>query len=142
MATVYKEFTGVCKWAKLKQPDNYGHYTIDLYLNDEQLLDFKATGLGLRIREDEGGQYVRFRRPVTKLIKNQQVNFGPPTVIKDGKKFDELVGNGSEVTVLVAIYDTQKGRGHTLEKVRVEKLVPYEGGIPKGWDYEEDEPAW
>jgi hypothetical protein len=42
----------------------------------------------------------------------------------------EIIGNGSEVTIVVSTYDYDnkfgKGKGSRLEKVRVDKLVKYE----------------
>ena len=50
----------------------------------------------------------------------------------------DSIGNGSEVTIKVAAYSSVKGKGHRLEAVKVENLIPYEGGgavesrTPKG----------
>jgi hypothetical protein len=61
------------------------------------------------------------------LIGKEAVEFGPPEVIdKNGDPFKETIGNGSTVTIRVAMFDTAKGVGHRLEKVRVDKHVVFE----------------
>lgn len=127
MATKYVYLSGKTKWAKVRKPDDkYNNFQVPLYLNPESMKVYDTLGLSLSKKEDEEGTFVTFKRPVSKLIKNELVNFGPPKVVNaDNSEFDGLIGNGSEVTVKVAVYDTMKGPGHRLESVRVEKLVEY-----------------
>ena len=128
MATTYHYFTGVTKWAKVRKPDEkYQNFQVPLYMNGENLSKFKALGLGLRVKEDSEGTFVTFKRPVEKLIKGEVVVFGPPKIFdKDNNELKEtLIGNGSEVTVKVCVYDTVKGPGHRLESLRVDNLVEY-----------------
>jgi hypothetical protein len=48
---------------------------------------------------------------------------------EDGEEKDfedpTRIGNGSTVTCKISVYDTQLGKGHQLEAVRVEELVEY-----------------
>lgn len=127
MATKYYYLSGTAKWAKLRKPDDkYNNFQCPLYLDKKSLELYKTLGLGLKVREDDEGTFVTFKRPVSKMIKNEVVEFGPPKVLNaDNTEFDGLVGNGSEVTVKISVYDTMKGPGHRLETVRVEKLVEY-----------------
>jgi hypothetical protein len=127
MATRYVYLNGKTKWAKVRKPDEkYQNFQVPLYMDKKNLEAFDSLGLQLTKKEDEEGTYVTFRRPVSKLIKNELVNFGPPKVLNaDNSEFDGLIGNGSDVTIKVAVYDTLKGKGHRLESVRVEKLVEY-----------------
>lgn len=127
MATKYVYLSGKTKWAKVRKPDEkYNNFQVPLYLSPESMAIYDTLGLSLSKRTDEDGTFVTFKRPVSKLIKNEVVNFGPPKVFNpDNSEFDGLIGNGSEVMVKVAVYDTMKGRGHRLESVRVEKLVEY-----------------
>lgn len=122
MPTQYLKFSGTCKWAKTRKPDEkYGFFSIDMYLDDSSWEVFKASGLNLEPKETDEGWYVRFRRPNQKIIKNELVTFGPPEVAGT----TELIGNGSRVTVEVVVYDTMKGKGHRLNKIIVHELVPY-----------------
>jgi hypothetical protein len=129
MATDIYYFKGTCKWAKVHKPDEkYGNYEINLYMDPKSWELFNKSGLRLETREDEDGEYICFRRPQRKLIKGDLVEFDPPVVIFNDEKTDKLIGNGSTVTIKVSVYDTQKGKGHRLEKVRVDELVEYAGG--------------
>lgn len=127
MATRYVYLSGRTKWAKVRKPDEkYNNFQVPLYLNPESMEIYDTLGLGLKKKEDEEGTFVTFKRPVSKLIKNELVNFGPPKVYSaDNTEFDGLIGNGSEVTLKVAVYDAGQYTGHRLESVRVEKLIEY-----------------
>lgn len=130
MATKIIYLSGSAKWAKVRTPDEkYDNYTIDLYPTKDAWGEFKASGMEVRPkRDDKGVEFITLRRPNRKLIKGELVEFGPPKVLNpDETVFEGLIGNGSEVTVRVAVYDTQKGKGHRLEAVRVDTLIPYEG---------------
>lgn len=131
--TVY--LRGIAKWAKLTTPDpKFKVYTLDLYPDDPSWELYHQTDLELKEREDdEGGKFIKIRRPVEKLIKGEIVTFGPPkTLVPDGDGVaelgDKLVGNGSRVVAKVVVYDTPKGKGHRLETVLVEELVEYDRG--------------
>ena len=121
-ATVY--LTGEAHWAKLKKPDDkYNNWCIDLKLDEEGMLAFKKSGMQLKINEGK----IKLRRPVQRLIKGDLVKFDPPSLLDENNDpLDVLVGNGSRVTCKVSVYDTQKGKGHRLDAVRVEDLVEYE----------------
>lgn len=133
MATEHILLHGTCKWAKLRVPDDkYQKFSIDVFLDEESWGVFDASGLLLEPKEDdEGNRFVRFSRKVEKMIKGDIVKLGPPKVVDDeNEPWDDgiNIGNDSEVTVRVSVYDTQRGKGHTLEAVRVDNLVVYEGG--------------
>jgi len=81
--------------------------------------------------------YYRLRREPQKVIKGEPVLFGQPKVVvptgettAEGipvvEPFTKLIGNGSRVTVKVAVFPAGKFRGHRLESVRVDEHVPYE----------------
>lgn len=134
MANDIYMFRGVANWAKVRKPDpKFDVYTLDLHLDEESLELYKSSGLQLELRpNDKDGPYIKLRRPTTKKIKGELVDMGPPTLlIKRGDEynpFDDNIGNGSVVLVKVRVYDTQRGKGHELDTVAVETLVPYESG--------------
>ncbi len=131
--TAYYNFYGKAMWAKVHTPDpEYQTYTVDAYLDDKSFNLLKTTGIELKIREGQLGnetrKFVKFRRPVSKVIKNQLVEFGPvPVEDEKGQKITDLVGNGSDCVFFVSIYDTRKGSGHRLDKLIVKNLVEYKG---------------
>lgn len=134
MSTAYHYFTGTCKWAKLETPDEFKgqqKYKINLYLDKAGLRKLNESEARLTVRQDDDGKYVTFSRPVSKTIKDELVELGPPWVLEDieGEETDfdtpSRIGNGSTVTCKIAVYDTKMGKGHTLEAVKVETLVEY-----------------
>ena len=134
MASDTYYFRGIANWAKVHKPDTkFDVFTLDLHLDAESLALYKDSGLQLELRPHEkDGLYIKLRRPTTKKIKGELVEMGPPTVLikrgEDFEPFSDNIGNGSTVLVKVRVYDTQRGKGHELETVAVESLVPYEGG--------------
>lgn len=119
-------FQGIAKWAKVHKPDEtYDRFTIDLYMNDESWAAYKKCGLQLKKRESEDGKYVTFGVARTRLVKEEVVISSVEVLDSEGKPFKGDIGNGSEVTVKVEIYNTTKGPAHRLKAVRVDKLVEY-----------------
>lgn len=127
MASSYFYLTGKAKWAKLFKPDDkYKNWQIQVYMDDASMKIYDESGMTMAKKRDDDGVFVTFRRPEAKVIKDELVKFNPPEVIDaDGNKLEQLVGNGSDVTIKVIVYDTMKGKGHRLEAVKVNKLVPY-----------------
>lgn len=130
MATKIFYFSGPCKWAKVYQPDDYGgdlRYKVNLYLNKADLRTLADSGSKVKVKEDDDGKYVTFSRKQSQEINGEVKELGPPLVIDAEKNpFDAEIGNGSEVTVKVAIYDTRMGKGTRMEGIRVDKHVPYD----------------
>jgi hypothetical protein len=131
MASKYVFLTGKAYWAKIKKPDlDYQKYSIDIYLDEPSMEKFDDSGIKVQKKINDLGTYVRFSRKMSEVFKGEVKEMGPPStlIFKDGeyKPFDDYIGNGSFVTVKVQVYDTQKGKGHRLEAVAVENLVPYE----------------
>ena len=122
-------FEGTCKWAKVRKVDDYGHFTIDLYPDKNSLKLYKTSNMSIGVRTDEDGDFLRFKRPNIKVIKDEEVTFGPPKVTtSEGEILEGLIGNGSKVIVKVSEFGPYNGRyGHRLEEVRVTDLVVYEG---------------
>jgi hypothetical protein len=133
MGTKVYKFFGTAKWAKVlpKQLDlNYDKtsksWKIDLYMTEGSLALYRQSGLQLKERSDADGTFVQFRRPERKIIKGEVIDMSPPYVVTaDDAPLEEEVGNGSKVAVEVEVYDSMKGKGHTLVGVTVHELVPY-----------------
>lgn len=130
MASKTYFFTGKANWAKLTEPDQkYQFWGLDLVLDKDEWDKFKESGLQLKVNKTkEGEDYVSFRRPQQKVIKNELVDFDPPVLVdKDNEVLEDRpnVGNGSTVTCKVLVYDTIKGKGHRLEGVRIDNLIEF-----------------
>lgn len=130
MATKSYRFHGESNWAKIHKPDTkFGvFYMIDVFLDEPSIDLYKKSGIQGRIKDVDGRQYVTFRRPEEKVIKGETIHLGKPKVTDSvGRDIDDLVGNGSSVSVTVSVYDTKKGKGHQLDVVQVNELVKYGG---------------
>ena len=146
MATEIHKFTGKAKWAKVYDAEEFRgstNWKIDVYLDKKGLDARSKAGIQSKVYEDEDGKYVSFKRPKTKLIKGVLNEFSGPKILdKDGNELVSyrkaadglnwervgnpvLIGNGSEVEVTIAVYDTQMGKGQRLESVRVIDLIEY-----------------
>jgi hypothetical protein len=126
MATNIYYFSGTAKFPRLGSTDDWGNYSIGVILDPPSQAEFDVSGLRLQPREYDGDTFITFRRPDSKPIKGEIVKFGAPKVIDAaGTPVTALVGNGSKVTVKVAVYDSLKGKGHRLDTVRVDELVEY-----------------
>jgi hypothetical protein len=134
MATTTHYLSGPCKWAKVYKPDEkYNKHSIDIGFTKDGLANYTKLGLKNKPKEADGLYWVTFRRdPEGKVwINGKQEPAGKPGVFNpDGSPCTEIIGNGSEVTIVVSTYDYDnkfgKGKGSRLEKVRVDKLVKYE----------------
>ena len=130
-STVHYLFEGTCKWAKVRKPDDYDKYTIDLYPTEETMKLFQDSNIAVGVRTDveTSEEFLRFNRPSVKMINEEEISFGPPKVTdSEGNELDGLIGNGSKVVIKVAEFGPYNGRyGHRLEEVRVMDLVVYEG---------------
>jgi hypothetical protein len=137
MATETDYLSGVGYWCKVHKPDaKYGNYVIDFYPDKASEKLMKDVGIQVTAKESEHGRYYRLRREAEGVVKGEAVAYGPPkVVIGTGKKNEngveitedtkKLIGNGSEITVKVSVYDTRKGKGHRMEAIRVDKLVEF-----------------
>lgn len=132
--------SGKANWAKLnkgQEDKKFKCWVLDLYIEPDQVKEFKKWDSALELRDtttkffdDKVGpqNWIKLRRTTTKLIKDKVVNFDPPVLLdKDGDEYDPRpnVGNGSDITCKVVVFDTMKGKGVRLEAVRVDNLVEY-----------------
>lgn len=134
---------GKAKWAKLVTPDTkYNCWSVVVYPDEESmkiLNDLKETkgetsGILNPIKKDEDGYNVTLKRPIQKLMGGKVTAFAPPIIVEaDGTSLlrNALIGNGSDITCKVQVYNYNKptggkGTAMRLESVRVDKLVPFE----------------
>jgi hypothetical protein len=121
------DFTGIAKWAKVKTPEEFrgtSKYSIDLYLDKDELSRFRGLDLAVKIRKDDSGTFVKLSRYTEKEFKGERVTFEAPKLWYNGEAFDGLIGNGSKVTCRVTVYG-DKVKAHRLEAVRIDELVEY-----------------
>lgn len=145
MATKKIVLKGNAYWARVYEGnhDEYGgkeFYKITVALDGDSWGKFSKSGMTLQSRPVEKDSEVKgitFRRDIEgrdfvdkKTGKTKTLGGGPPRVVdKDGSVMTDLIGNGSEVEVLVEVYETKSKPakiGHRLEAVKVLKIVHYE----------------
>jgi hypothetical protein len=133
MASKTVTLKGKVKWAYTTRLDNFGNYSIKLYPTEESLNLFHTLKLKNGVKEDEDGKFITLRRPPQKKIGKKIVDFGPPKVFLGGEKFEEIIGDGSDVTVDLEVYSYGDkgdnpygaGVGSRLEAITVDYVVPY-----------------
>lgn len=137
-ATEYVYLSGKASWARTNTPDEWGNWKITLHPDAKSLeivRDLQADGMKNQLKKDDDGYYVTFKRPTSKEFKGQIKPFNPPVVTKaDGETpfIDGLIGNGSDVTITLEVYEHKtpgggKAKAGRLAAVRVDALVPYMG---------------
>lgn len=122
MSTEFVELTGVANWAhKLFETDTeYGTYQLQLVMDDESAEKFATSGSMLKLYNTDGA---------TSINPKRKENLGKPRVVDaDGNAWpeDAQIGNGSEVSVLVEMYPSKRGKGTRLEAVKITKLVKFD----------------
>jgi hypothetical protein len=144
MATQYHYFSGTAKWAHVSRPNKFGKHSINLYVDDATRKEIRALGARLNAKEDDDGFYYVFRRDPERTFPDGSKVGAPSVLDKDSQPMTALIGNGSKVTIKIAVYDFPAGekdgekwvagRGTRLEAVRVDDLVPYEEVSVEGKD--------
>lgn len=144
---------GKCKWAHVTRLNRFDAWSVELYPIPEDLekvRELQAEGIKNLVKKDEDGYFIRFKRDPQKTIQLRTgevktLFFTPPTVsmadktpIPDGV----AIGNGSDVTVLLEVYEHGtpnggKAKAARLEGIRVDNLVPFNPET----DYSDEEKA-
>lgn len=167
--TKYTNLKGKIKWAKVYEPDiAFGaeNWKVNFYPADgKEWEKFHKTGLQLKVKSDDDGDFVQLRRPTKKVIKDELVIFSPPEItgqvsvqyvnpeglrVRQYNKGDKVevirtgepveLGNGTEVIVNLSYYETAKGPGHRLESITVLDLVEFiRNDVPTMVPKEEEE---
>lgn len=124
---------GKAKWAKLVRPNKYGKWSLDLYMDQDNIDKFKSMGVKNHLKKDEEGYYVSFGRPTSRVVRGQIIAMPPPILLdKDNvPTVMDNVGNGSDVTVKIEHYSytnpLNKTKEHAcrIHAVRIDNLVPF-----------------
>lgn len=134
MATEFIKLKGKASWAKTKQPNQWDKWVVTLHplTPDLELIrDMQAKGLKNVIKKDEDGYFTSFNRPTKRVRGNTTVTMDPPTVLNsDGSVFDGMIGNGSDVTITLEVYEHRTPAGGKaiaarLDTIQVDNLVPF-----------------
>lgn len=137
---------GIAKWAKVTgkpspgYKDQFNHWSLDVYVDDETVDRLKTEGLGPKIKNKGEGNFVAFSR------KEFKGDGSPNTLIRIVDAKGDLlqgqdrqgvvknysgpkIGNGSTVNVNFAINEYGKNeKSMNILSLQVWDLIPYEGG--------------
>ncbi len=127
---------GKVSWFRNKQPNQWNKYSVQIHPNAKDLeviRGLQAEGLKNIIKKDDDGYFTNFTRPVTKQYGTGKMQtYAPPTVTdKDGNIFEGQVGNGSDATLKLEVYEHAtpaggKAKAARWVSARIDNLVPYE----------------
>lgn len=134
--TEFVYLKGKAKWVRHTSVNPWGKWAMTLYPDEasyDVIMKLKEEGLKNTMKKDEDGYNLSFSRPQNKTMKGKVVAFTPPEILtKEGVPLrDTLVGNGSDVTVKLAVYQHGtpgggKAKAARWEALKVDNLVPFE----------------
>jgi len=127
---------GKVSWFKNKTANFWNKYSVQIHPIPEDLekiRELQGQGLKNLIKKDEDGYYVNLSRPVSKTYQSGKIlSFAPPEVFdKDGQPYYGDVGNGSDATLKIEVYQHQTPGGGLAKaarwvSARIDNLVPYD----------------
>jgi hypothetical protein len=127
--------SGKAYWASVLSPNTTFEpvYTVDLVVDDKIADDFQARGFkvkDLTINDESVGRAITIKRKVNGA--DGRTRPAPKLFDKDKVPMDEVVGNGSEVKVQYAEWETQNKygdfKGLDFQAMQVIDLVSYRSG--------------
>lgn len=127
---------GKVSWFRNKIPNQWNKWSTQVHPNPESLeiiRDLQAQGVKNQLKKDDDGYFINLSRPVTKETQSGKIlSFEPVRVFnKDGSPFDGNVGNGSDATLKVEVYQHAtpgggKAKAMRWVSARIDNLVPFE----------------
>lgn len=129
--------SGILAWARVVKPDTqFNCWSVRLYPNAESLdkiRKWQTEGLKNVIRNDQDGDYVRFKCDVSRQRRDGSIwTFEAPKVVDaEGRPMDgSIIGNGSSGTIKLEVYEhNTPGGGKAIAArligIKIDALVPF-----------------
>ena len=128
---------GKISWSKrLFYPDEkYQKYSVMIHPNPEgleKIRELQTKGLKNILKKDDDGYYTTFSRPTVRKYGAVVKAFEAPAVVdKDGKPIGDVVGNGTDATLKLEVYEHGtpgggKANAARLVSVRIDNLVEFD----------------
>lgn len=128
---------GKAKWVRAVTPDlTYNKWNFVLYPDEkhlEEIRELQSKGVKNVLGKDDDGWKINISRPTQRVWKGKVIAFAPPRVVDaTGMPLDGVaIGNGSDVTAEIEVYQhgTPSGKkAHAIrwESLRVDNLIPFE----------------
>lgn len=135
----YFYFQGKAKWFRPAKVNEWGKWSHVLYPDDKSLeiiRTLQSEGVKNVLKKDEDGYFISIGRNSEIRRRSdaggmKMVGMTPPEVIKDGMPFKEPIGNGSDITTKVEVYQHSTPGGGKAKAMRwissrIDNLIPYE----------------
>lgn len=127
---------GKVNWFRPKVPNKWNKWSAQIHLDDkglEIIRDLQSKGLKNQLKKDDDGYFLNVSRPVTKETASGKIlSFKPVEVFDaDGQPYDGNVGNGSDATLKVEVYQHATPGGGQAKAMRwvsarIDNLVPFQ----------------
>lgn len=129
---------GILSWCRVVSPEEYEgdrFWSCTIHPTPESLekvRDLQARGIMNKMKKDEDGYYIKFKRPTERRKRDGGlIPFEPPKVYNSEKQIiDGLrVGNGSAGTLKLEVYGGDKPRRYLaarLDSIMISSLVDYD----------------
>ncbi len=137
--TYYETIRGKVKWCRNVQPNKFGRWSVDVYLDNPESMakweKLKETpGVKNSLKQDEDGKFVTFSRDTQKTVRGKMVLFDPPFhVDANDAPAQGNIGNGSDCDVVLQVYSfgggnsgVAPGRAARFHGIKVYNLVAFE----------------
>ena len=135
----YEYISGKASWCKTKSPETFGNdsfWSATIH-PDAKGLEFArelaSKGMKNHIKKDDDGWFIKFKRPTYRKLRSgiKAAMIAPEVIDADNKPFDGLIGNGSDCTFKLEVYDHNtptggKAKAARLASIKVHNLVPYD----------------
>jgi|SRR5882762_929864 len=132
--TIYIQ--GKVAWFKPNIPNKWDKYSVQIHPQPKDLeviRDLQARGLKNQMKKDDDGYFIHFTRPISKRFQSGKIRVFEPIEVFDkaGVPYDGPVGNGSDATLKIEVYEHEvPGGGKSVAarwvSARIDNLVPYE----------------
>lgn len=136
--TEFVYLQGKVSWFRADSPNKYNKYSTQLHPDDKSLeiiRDLQSQGLKNMLKKDEDGYFFNVSRPVTKeFLSGKIISFTPVEVFdKEGVPYNGPVGNGSDATLKLEVYEHNtpgggKAKAARWVSARIDNLVPFNPG--------------
>jgi hypothetical protein len=148
LASEFIDVQGKVSWLHAVGFNRFDKWSVTLHPDTrslEVIRDLQAQGIKNQMKKDDDGYYIQFSREPSKLMRGKVVAFAAPKVVdKDGVPIDgSRVGNGSDVTVRLEVYqhgtpNGGKAKAARFDSIRIDNLVPYQPDRDLGSQDEKD----
>lgn len=126
---------GKVSWFRPKVPNKWNKWSVQIHPTAdglELIRELQSQGLKNQLKKDDDGYFLNVSRPVTKETSTGKIlSFKPVEVFDaDGSPFDGNVGNGSDVTIKIEVYEHNtpgggKAKAMRWVSARIDNLIPF-----------------